>query len=724
MSLIRKKFFIVLIFFQVAVALRSADWDWQTQTSTLNIRDMCGSYGKIWCATEGGLLVYNPINNQFTARTNTEGLALTNVTAVVPDVQECIWIGFDNGIIQRYDSKANTWWTIKDYEDHQITSLYYQGDTLFVGLDIGVSIYLIEREEVKETYRRLGPQLQVEIPVRDIYIQGNTIWIGTDEGVAYASLDNPNLLNPSSWNNITAANGLPDVHVTSILEYEGHIIVSTDGGVVQQNENTWDLIYYSPVVNMTVHENKLLIITPDKVYSETGDQWVQMGEALKKLNILLSFDSGLWAGSNEGIYHYLENNAHWEHFTPNCLESNLISAVSFDRNNNLWCCSRDNGVFKLRGRDSIWETINRNVFPELKNNDFVSVFSYSDHVLLGSWGGGMVSIVQDSIFKFYRAENSPLVGISNDPSYAVVNGITIDLTGTLWFFNYAALTNQPLYALTKDSVWTTYGSSDGLSSIELRSIAVDHENRKWVGTDDQGVYIIDDNGTPSVKSDDPPIDRITTSSILASNYISALAVDGEGAVWIGTQEGLYYYLYGYIERRYGALSDYITSLAVDGENNLWIGTNTGVSLFLNEQYTWQHFTQENSALLSNDVFSIGINYQNGTVAIGTGQGLSILYTPYSQPEETLENLDIFPNPFIFNQHESITIKNLSADVSISIFNMNGYLVREMGNDMVHGNMHVWDVKDDHNMPVSSGVYLIVVNSIDGESKIGKVAIIR
>ena len=125
----------------------------------------------------------------------------------------------------------------------------------------------------------------------------------------------------------------------------------------------------------------------------------------------------------------------------------------------------------------------------------------------------------------------------------------------------------------------------------MRSIAVDLENRKWVGTDDQGVFIIDDNGTPSIKSDDPPVDKITTSGILENNYISALAVDREGAVWIGTQEGLYYYFYGYIERRYGALSDYVTCLTVDGENNLWVGTNTGVSLFLNEQYTWQHFTQ-------------------------------------------------------------------------------------------------------------------------------------
>ncbi len=441
------------------------------------------------------------------------------------------------------------------------------------------------------------------------------------------------------------------------------------------------------------------------------------------MNKLTSFNSELWIGSEEGIYSYSGNAGNWENFVPNCLGSNLISAVAFDMNNDLWCCSRDNGVFILRDRDSVWETINRNVFPELRNNDFVSVFTYDDHVLLGSWGGGMVSIYQD-IFRIYQTENSPIVGISNDASYAVVNDITIDSSGTLWILNRAALTNQPLYALTKDSVWTTYGSGDGLSSIELRSIAVDFENRKWVGTDDQGVYIIDDNWTPSVKGDDPQIIRISTSSILESNYISALAVDGEGAVWIGTQEGLYYYLYGYIERRYGALSNYITSLAVDGENNLWVGTNTGISLFLNDQYTWQHFTQENSELLSNDVSSIEINRQTGAVAIGTGQGLSILKTPYSQPEVSLETLEVFPNPFIFDQHETLTIKNLSADVSISIYNINGYLVRKMGNDIVHGNMHVWDAKDDHNMPVSSGIYLIVVNSIDGESKIGKVAIIR
>ncbi len=721
--MIRKKIFLCYFLFSITAILRSANWDWQTQTSTLNIRDMCGGYGKLWCATEGGLLVYDPSTRDFTAWTNTEGLAYTNVTAVISDDQERIWIGFDNGIIQRYDPLKNTWWTVNDYEDHQITCLYYRGDTLFIGLDIGVSVYLIQREEVKETYRRLGPQLQVEIPVRDIYIQGNTIWVGTDEGVAYASLDNANLLNPNSWNNLTTADGLPDGHVTSISAFGDQIIVSTEAGVVRQNGNSWDLIYYSPVLDHTVHENILYIMTSEKIYREADSQWIQVGKKLKKLNILTLFDSELWVGSEEGIYNYSENNGNWEHFMPNCLGSNLISAVAFDRTNNLWCGSRDRGVFILIDRDSLWETIDRNAFPELKNNDFVTVFTYDDHVLLGSWGGGMVSIYQD-VVRFYNTANSPLVGISNDASYAVVNDIAIDSSGTLWFFNREALTNQALYSLTEDSVWTTYGSGDGISSIYMRSIAVDHENRKWVGTDDQGVFIIDDNGTPSIKSDDPPVDRITTSDILENNYISALAVDREGAVWIGTQEGLYYYLYGSIERRYGALSDYVTCLAVDGENNLWVGTNTGVSLFLNEQYTWQRFTQESSALISNDVLSIGTNRQNGAVAVGTGQGLSILQTPYSQPEETLESLDIFPNPFIFDQHETITIKNLSADVSVSIFNMNGYLVKKMGNDVVHGNKVVWDGKNEHDMPVASGIYLVVANSIDGQSQIGKIAIIR
>ena len=48
----------------------------------------------------------------------------------------------------------------------------------------------------------------------------------------------------------------------------------------------------------------------------------------------------------------------------------------------------------------------------------------------------------------------------------------------------------------------------------------------------------------------------------------------------------------------------------------------------------------------------------------------------------------------------------------------------MESSIVHGDMHLWDGKDQNNLPVSSGIYLIVANSEDGQNQVGKVAIIR
>ena len=455
--MIIRKYLIYLGILTFNTLLYSANWDWKTHTSTLKIQDMCGNDEKIWCATQGGLIGYNPVTGYFSTWTNTEGLDFTSVTSVVSDNQGRIWMGLENGILQRYNPFENNWLTVTDYEDRQITCLYYQTDTLFVGLDIGISIYLVNREEVKETYRRLGTELQVEIPVRDILIQSNEIWLGTDEGLAYSNLDNPNLLNPNSWNNVTLDNGLLDEHITSIVSYDGGIVAGTEGGIARWDGEHWNWELFSSIIDLTVHDNLLYAVTIydsnevhySDVYHENDGQWTKLGISLKAINNILSSQSSLWVGSDEGIHFYSENIQNWEHLIPNCMGSNTISAVDFDQYNNLWCCSRDNGFFKFE--NSNWNIFNKKALPELQNNNFYSIF-IDQNIYLGSWGGGVVTIKQDTIFNFYQAENSPLVGVSEDHDYVAVPDMAIDSFGTAWILNYRALTNQPLYAVTSDSV--------------------------------------------------------------------------------------------------------------------------------------------------------------------------------------------------------------------------------------------------------------------------------
>lgn len=76
-----------------------------------------------------------------------------------------------------------------------------------------------------------------------------------------------------------------------------------------------------------------------------------------------------------------------------------------------------------------------------------------------------------------------------------------------------------------------------LSSEGISSIAVDGANRKWIGTENSGVFLISENGTEQL------LNFTKTNSPLPSNTITAISINNEtGEVFIGTDAGLISYI--------------------------------------------------------------------------------------------------------------------------------------------------------------------------------------
>lgn len=75
-----------------------------------------------------------------------------------------------------------------------------------------------------------------------------------------------------------------------------------------------------------------------------------------------------------------------------------------------------------------------------------------------------------------------------------------------------------------------------LSSESISCITVDGANRKWIGTENSGVFLISDNGTEQI------LNFTKSNSYLPSNKITSIAIDGTtGEVAIGTDKGLVSY---------------------------------------------------------------------------------------------------------------------------------------------------------------------------------------
>jgi hypothetical protein len=97
----------------------------------------------------------------------------------------------------------------------------------------------------------------------------------------------------------------------------------------------------------------------------------------------------------------------------------------------------------------------------------------------------------------------------------------------------------------------------------------------------------------------------------------------------------------------------------------------------------------------------------------------------------LEKINVFPNPYYGYQYREtapnnkyVTFSHLPEKAVIRIFDLSGVLVRTINHNSTN-QFETWDLQNDNNYPVASGVYIVYIDLPDfGKSKILKLAIIN
>ena len=149
--MMKKIFFLHILFFSNILFGQFDDLEWKSYTSMYQVNDMTAVGSELWVGTKGGVQHFYADSGLFSAWTNTEGLAYNDVTAIIGDGSgEGIWLGCRNGVIQHFNQETENWTWVQDFEGFSVKCLAITGDTLWVGLDIGVSLYLISKREVKK----------------------------------------------------------------------------------------------------------------------------------------------------------------------------------------------------------------------------------------------------------------------------------------------------------------------------------------------------------------------------------------------------------------------------------------------------------------------------------------------------------------------------------------------------------------------------------------------
>ncbi len=696
--------------------------DWKTFTSSKDIRQIVVVDSFLWCATNGGVVRLNATDNSIVKYTNTEGLTDNNVVAIEKDNMENIWAAMSNGDVHVIDPVSDDVRTITDYHNNTITDMFALGDSVFIALDLGLSLYDKKRWEVKETYRSIGS-------VNSVFIDGLDIWAATETGIKKARLDFPNLMAPAAWTSFTVQHGLPDNSVLTITRFNDKIIAGTAAGVVVYEDGVWNSVALQGtyICDFAFYNGDLIATSRWGVY-KTSDlySWTGIGSGILNIADIDVAGETIWVGHNNdaGLSKWDDLKKQWISVIPDGPSDNKFSALLFDADGDLWTASNSGGISYYNGAKwQVFSTANgkltRDDWRDLELDPFNRIWA-------GSWGGGVVvfeKVTQDSI-SISQSVNDNLTGISSNPNYIVVTDLLLDNNNLMWIVNSQA-SNKRVLAVTDFDQWNYFSVLDGINSDHVSVIDVDASGRKWIGTESIGLRVLDDNNTPFDKSDDNLNQGLSTSDGLESNDITSLAGDYDNIMWIGTPQGLSYWFDGTVTPQYNVINDDITCVKVDVRNNKWVGTNGGLSMLSADGYTWTHYSTSNSPIVSDNIVCFAFNENNGQVFIGTTNGLSSLETPYTKPSESLDNLVGYPNPFILDGSlGKFYIDQLAKNSTVRIYTPEGYLVKNIPSSQVLGARAIWDGTNDSGELVASGVYVYVVVADGGLAKTGKVAVIK
>ena len=700
--------------------------------------------GDVWSATNGGALHFDIDTQEYRRFTRVDGLAGNSLLAVTGDDRGHIWFGSDRQGLSRFRPEADSFDPpFLEFRDLRINALLAVGDRLYVGTEEGVSLFLIDKQEVKETYRDLG-SLERDSEVIGLGILDGLLVAGTPFGAALADLGQPNLQDPDSWRELIGTRGLVD-----LLNFEGNLFLAGEFGVYSyrsgDNRITSDLVD-KPATSLGVLEGRVVAALEEGtiVGRESVGTWERVpGKSISGVSDMSDNAAILWVATGQGL-RVVGGNPPPPSKEP--AENHFFDMERFD-NGDLWVASvpddhqQSFGVYQLD--DSGWTV--HNLRSGLPTNNLVTVEEDADgRVWVGSWGGGVAIRDQDS-WAVINHENSPLIGIGWLGSFVVISDIARDENGNMWVVNVqggvVVLDGYPVQNdLLIPQDWLGFDPDTDTGKIRFR---LDGDGLKWITSRTQGIAVFDDGGTPFDSSDD------RTASInsgneprLSSDRITDLLLAADGTVWVGTNNGLDSFrgtfsgetgTFSIAEgdwRTYSILdglpTNEINALAADAAGNIWVGTEEGLAR-INSRGEWEFtFTASNSKLIDNRVKSLLFDEVEDELWIGTFHGLSRLTLGASAPgERSEEGLTIYPNPFDpFNEErDPLTVSGLPLGTSLRIYHPSGQLVSHLPGEPGRGTIS-WTGVNEAGFVVGSGVYLVVAEDAEGNLRRGKLAVIN
>ncbi len=649
---------------------------WHNYLAYAEIQQIQSAGDDLFVMANNGLYQYNKTDQSIVTYDKTNGLNDVYITLIrwCPQVKRLVVV-YDNANIDLVETNGNVI-NISDIYTKSITggktihNITIHNQYAYLSTDYGISKVNVKNVEISESYM-LG------FTVNAVVIEGNTIYAKSDDNGVWKAAMSANLIDPANW---TQTSDYPSFE-EDLKDYNNNIeLVKT----LSPGGPTYNKFYESKFYN-------------GKLYSTGG-----------------TFLPGQRQDNNPGIVQIFDG-TNWTVYPTDINETTGYN----------------------------YEDINCIDIDPTDNN----------HVMIGG-RCGLYEFQNGTLKAYYNKSNSPLRPVGSEGNYlsddyTLVNGIKYDQQGNLWVTN--SLTDGVnLLTLNKDGQWTSHTKSElyyekTTTMPALRRLMFDSRGWMW--------FVNSHYFSPSILCYHPSTDQIIKYSSFtnqdgttySSCYPYDITEDNSGNIWIATNRGPFYIksdevgksnatIYQEkVPRNDGTnLADYLlagifcNTIAVDGGGRKWIGTNgMGAFLISEDNYTQvQHFTIDNSPILSNNIDDIVINQQSGEVFFLTDKGLCSYVSDAieSQKEMSKETVWAYPNPVNPNYNGLITVVGLTENADVKILAANGALIAQ---GRSNGGIFTWDGNDMNGQRVASGVYMVATATKDGnKGTVCKIAIVR
>ena len=570
--------------------------EWHHLTSALSIRQLVVDGEDVYCATTGGVLIYNYRTQTYQRFGMNEGLIYPDIKSIAI-IGDWLWLGgaLPKGIIQLVYLPSGQV-SIISLDVDQITHVSAWGNRGFAAFRDGQDAGIIELRGEGESfgyadiYRSF---LKSNSTILDLDIWQDTLYVTTSAGIIAADYARDNLKDPLDWREV-ASTELGET-IQFHVDAEGKYVLALDADLPPRNHP--DVLYRKEADGW--HPGWFFNGSTVRRLSRssTGEFSVSVSNSVVRLlpggyvrgtsrapKPVLDYwpvpeiEGGFASVDHKGLYFYSTATDEWTPLTVNATAGQGYSAVLKLSTGEL-VASGERGIARYDGSgwynlipghslldEGVRGTNNGNSQVLFYNTFLADTLDFdggqswnllelsNGDILVGlrkNWptGGGILRFSYNDLdaYQKYDTSNGHLSGKAKD-SYLTIRHMNTDSNGNVWIaMSEAASDGNSIAVLRPDHTWVHFSidESGGKLNQVPTEIAFDDWGRVYIACHENtypnapgGITVLDHNGTLGNKEDDSWYWMAVQIESDHSNSVWSMAFDKHGMLWTLTPQGL------------------------------------------------------------------------------------------------------------------------------------------------------------------------------------------